>query len=81
MGQINSLQEALNQRYSDKVKFAAFNIFYDDTEEVHDLINQVVRDTISLPVVFIDDELELIGYVDEPTVIKIIEQKTTGCPA
>jgi len=75
MAQINSLQETLEKRFGNKVKFAAFNIFYDDTEEIRGLIDQVVRDAVALPVVYIDDELELKGYVDKPTVIKIIESK------
>jgi len=75
MAQINSLQETLEKRFGNKVKFAAFNIFYDDTEEIRGLIDQAVRDAAALPVVYIDDELELKGYVDKPTVIKIIESK------
>ncbi len=76
MGQINSLQETLGQQYGDKVEYSAFNVIYDDTEGIHELITHIVRNAIALPVVYIDGQLELKGYVDEPTVLKIIEQKS-----
>ncbi len=75
MGQINSLQESLEQRYAGKVKYSAFNVFYDDTEDIHELFTHVIHNAIALPVVYIDDQLELKGYVDELTVLKIVESK------
>ena len=64
MLEINDFQEQLEGEFSDRVKVASYNIYYDDTEEVASLVERVWRERLRLPVTFIDGEPALEGLID-----------------
>ncbi|HZD59064.1 MAG TPA: hypothetical protein VE439_01255 [Anaerolineae bacterium] len=75
MGEINNLSLALDERFGGQVRVAPYNIFYDDTGDIRELIDRVLWEGITLPAVFIDGDLELEGYIDEPTLSQLLRNR------
>jgi len=75
MEAINNLRLKLEGRYGSQVDFASYNIFYDDTEEVKDLVEHVWHERVGLPATFIDKELCLHGYIDEGIIRQALENR------
>jgi len=51
------------------------NLYFDSTPDIDELIEKVTWEGLKLPVTFIDGEPELIGYIDEATVIEILVER------
>lgn len=75
MGAINNLCENLERKFGKQIKVIPYNIFYDDASEIDSLIRRVIQESIALPAVFVEDDLEVEGYVDEFTVTQILKDR------
>ena len=68
MEQINDLHEVLPEKYGEQVRVDSYNLYYDDTYEIRSIIEEIRLTAVMLPAVFINGELKLGGYIDEPTI-------------
>ncbi|MBS3909958.1 MAG: hypothetical protein KGZ93_10130 [Actinobacteria bacterium] len=73
--QAYALHDELVERFADQIECVLHNIFFDNPADVGDLADRIVWDGLKLPVVFIGDEPELVGYIDEPTVIELLHER------
>ena len=63
------------ERFADQIECVLHNIFFDNPADVGDLADRIAWDGLKLPVVFIGDEPELVGYIDEPTVSQLLIER------
>jgi len=78
MGQINSLYESLGRKFGEQVQVAAYNINYDDLDEVRPFIDRIYKESIKLPATFIGDGLAVEGRIDESVVSRAIKDLGAG---
>ena len=63
------------ERFAGQIECVLHNIFFDNPADVGDLADRIAWDGLKLPVVFIGDEPELVGYIDEPTVSQLLIER------
>ncbi len=57
----------IEAKFGDQIAITPYNIFFDDTAEITDLMDKVHWDGVKLPAVFINGEPVTSGYMDELT--------------
>ncbi|MDI6815739.1 MAG: hypothetical protein QME41_00905 [Actinomycetota bacterium] len=75
MSQAQALHDDLSTNFGVQIECVLHNIFFDNPADVGDLADRVAWDGLKLPVVFIGDEPELVGYIDEPTVSELLMER------
>ncbi|MDP2211107.1 MAG: hypothetical protein Q8J63_05155 [Candidatus Aquicultor sp.] len=75
MSQAHALHDDLSTKFGAQIECTLHNIFFDNPADVGDLADKITWDGLKLPVVFIDEEPELVGYIDEPTVSELLADR------